>query len=127
LFFFTRRPISKSAKSIGFWNKVLKFIQIAAIFTNAGIISFTSNKDFVDESGTFIEQMTEERRIYLFASLLTFFLLVKIFVGLAYQRLPHIYWQVAKRHQVLVQKYFKKSTITSKLNLVKAGMYNRFG
>lgn len=84
IFYFSRRPVAKSAKSIGFWNNVLRFIQGASILTNAAIIAFTSNKDYVDESGTFFEQMTEDGRMYLFVGLLIFFFATKIVIGLAY-------------------------------------------
>jgi hypothetical protein len=98
---FTRRPTPLGAGNIGVWDQILEFITYVGIFTNVGIIAFTS-----------ATKSTGEEAFVVFIVLVIVFLAIRSFIADFIPDAPDGIRTVLKRHQFIVDKYLKGYVIS---------------
>ena len=94
LFNFCRRPVPAGAANIGTWYFILEIISFFGIFTNAGLIAFTS--------GAF-----KKNNIMYFTIVLLIFLSVKYLAKMIIPDVPKEAMIIRKRHQNIIDRVVK--------------------
>ena len=91
---FCRRPIPSGAANIGVWQFIFQIISFLGIFTNAGLIAFTSNIIFT-------------RKIMFFTIFLLLFLGIKYLAMVFIPDIPNNVSMIKKRHKIIVERVVK--------------------
>lgn len=91
---FMKRPLPQGAATIGNWLVILEVITFFGIFSNAGLVVYTSHA-------------IKENQLVVFSSLLVFFLAVKYFIRFLVPSEPEAAIILNKRHQYVVDRVVK--------------------
>ncbi|CAD8202207.1 unnamed protein product [Paramecium octaurelia] len=93
-FNYSRRPFPQGASSIGNWLVIFEMISFLAIFTNAGLIVFTS-------------EIIKENQVQVFSTLLIVFLTLKYIIRFLVPDEPAEALVLNRRHEFVVEKAVK--------------------
>ncbi|CAD8200754.1 unnamed protein product [Paramecium pentaurelia] len=93
-FNYSRRPFPQGASSIGNWLIIFEMISFLAIFTNAGLIVFTS-------------EIIKENQVQVFTTLLIVFLTLKYIIRFLVPDEPAEALVLNRRHEFVVEKAVK--------------------
>ncbi|KRX07124.1 hypothetical protein PPERSA_09338 [Pseudocohnilembus persalinus] len=133
---FTRRPLPQGACNIGTWLLILDLISFSAIFSNSGLIAYTSqpivkgNFRLIDMGDDYVHNERDEK-VVIFCTLLIVFLAIKYLFRYLIPDSPEIADLINKRHQNAIDRvvkgFVKKQNNNyeiSQVNFSMGGLYS---
>ncbi|CAD8121664.1 unnamed protein product [Paramecium sonneborni] len=113
-FNYSRRPFPQGAATIGNWLIIFEMISFLAIFTNAGLIVFTS-------------EIIKENQVQVFSTLLIVFLTLKYIIRFLVPDEPAEALLLNKRHEFVVEKAVKGFQTESNARYLMQNVNRRIG
>lgn len=92
----TRRPDSNLAETVGSWGALMDAMGLLAVFTNAGIICFTTKS---------LVTYTFNQRLLIFFILEQLMIACKLMTQLSISKVPVDLYEILKRQQVVVNRH----------------------